>query len=411
KDGYNLRINVSGTTDSLVIQSWFYADYQRVDQFKFADGTVLSAAGLEAMGYKVHGTAANDTLNGSNANDTVFGYDGNDNLYGYSGNDALNGDAGTDNLYGAAGNDILNGGAGNDYLQGDAGNDTYKFDIGSGTDSIYSYDPTNSETETVEFGAGITTSNLELVKDGYNLRINVSGTTDSLMIQSWFYADYQRVDQFKFADGTVLSAAGLEAMGYKVYGAAGNDTLNGSNANDTVFGYDGNDNLYGYNGNDALNGGAGTDSLYGGAGNDVLNGGAGNDYLQGDAGNDTYKFDIGSDADSIYSYDPANSETDTVEFGANPLGIILSRSGSNLTIAIDSTTDQLAVQNWYTSSAYQTDVLKASDGSRLLNSQVDQLIQAMATFSANTGMSWSQAIQDRPQDVQQILAQYWAPSQ
>ena len=56
---------------------------------------------------------------------------------------------------------------------------------------------------------------------------------------------------------------------------------------------------------------------------------------------------------------------------------------------------------------YQTEVLQAGDGSQLLNTQVDQLIQAMAGFSAQSGLSWDQAIDQRPQDVQMILAANW----
>jgi len=40
----------------------------------------------------------------------------------------------------------------------------------------------------------------------------------------------------------------------------------------------------------------------------------------------------------------------------------------------------------------------------LLNTQVDQLIQAMASFSQQTGLTWDQAIDQRPQDVQAVLA-------
>ena len=46
-----------------------------------------------------------------------------------------------------------------------------------------------------------------------------------------------------------------------------------------------------------------------------------------------------------------------------------------------------------------------------MNSQVDLLIQAMATFCSNNGLgTWSQAIQIRPTDVEQVLAQYWTPT-
>ena len=35
----------------------------------------------------------------------------------------------------------------------------------------------------------------------------------------------------------------------------------------------------------------------------------------------------------------------------------------------------------------------------------------MATFSANNGgISWAQAIQERPDDVQAVLAAYWQPA-
>jgi hypothetical protein len=43
----------------------------------------------------------------------------------------------------------------------------------------------------------------------------------------------------------------------------------------------------------------------------------------------------------------------------------------------------------------------------LVNTQVDQLIQAMASFGAQTGLSWDQAIDQRPQEVQTILAASW----
>ena len=41
------------------------------------------------------------------------------------------------------------------------------------------------------------------------------------------------------------------------------------------------------------------------------------------------------------------------------------------------------------------------------NTQVDQLIQAMATFTQRTGLSWDQAIDQQPQNVQAVLAASW----
>ena len=54
--------------------------------------------------------------------------------------------------------------------------------------------------------------------------------------------------------------------------------------------------------------------------------------------------------------------------------------------------------------------IKAGDGATLLNSQVANLIQAMATFSAqHGGITWDQAIDQNPSEVQSVLAAYWQP--
>jgi hypothetical protein len=41
------------------------------------------------------------------------------------------------------------------------------------------------------------------------------------------------------------------------------------------------------------------------------------------------------------------------------------------------------------------------------NTKVDQLIQAMAGFSTQTGLTWEQGIAQRPLEVQTILAASW----
>ena len=67
------------------------------------------------------------------------------------------------------------------------------------------------------------------------------------------------------------------------------------------------------------------------------------------------------------------------------------------------------MQSWYSGAKYQTEVIQAQDGSQLLNTQVDQLIQAMAQFSTTTGLTWDQAIDQRPDEVQLVLAAHWQP--
>src|SRR5690606_23177235 len=75
----------------------------------------------------------------------------------------------------------------------------------------------------------------------------------------------------------------------KLYGGAGNDTLDGGTGNDKLYGDSGNDTLNGGSGNDYLDGGAGNDTLNGGSGNDTLvwNVGGGRDIMDGGSGTDT----------------------------------------------------------------------------------------------------------------------------
>jgi|GEM_PF-2038581 len=170
--------------------------------------------------------------------------------------------------------------------------------------------------------------------------------------------------------------------------------------------------ITGNSGANVLTGNGGNDSLKAGAGTDTLDGGVGNDYLEGSTGNDLYLFGRGGGQDSIKDYDTTQGNSDKVRFtsGLNPLDLIFVRNGNNLNIQIYNSSDFLTVQNQNYSTSYQVEGFEASDGSRLVASSVNLLIQAMAEFSAeNGGMSWTEAIQQKPTDVQQILAQYWEP--
>jgi hypothetical protein len=132
--------------------------------------------------------------------------------------------------------------------------------------------------------------------------------------------------------------------------------------------------------------------------------------MSGDSGNDIYLFNLGSGQDIIYDNDTTVGNVDTVKLGEDKLQFIFAKSGNNLTVSLAGTSDQLAIDLWYSGTKYQTEVFQSSDGSMLLNSQVEQLIHAMSTFCADNSVSWNDAVQDRPQDVQAVLAQYWTPS-
>jgi len=80
-----------------------------------------------------------------------------------------------------------------------------------------------------------------------------------------------------------------------------------------------------------------------------LYGGTGNDRLFGEAGNDTYIFRRGSGQDIIIDPDPTADNADTIWLGSNltPEEIVLRRSGNNLILKIQGTTDTLTVQDYF----------------------------------------------------------------
>jgi len=153
--------------------------------------------------------------------------------------------------------------------------------------------------------------------------------------------------------------------------------------------------------------------LTGNAAANVLDGRGGADTLEGGRGDDLYLFDRGWGQDTVVENDTTPGNRDTARFGASiaPLDLVLSRSSSDLILTVRSTQDSLKVKGWYKGSGTHVEVIEAAGGGyRLLDGQVDQLIQAMAAYSQSSGLSWAQAAQERPDEVQAILAAYWQPA-
>jgi Ca2+-binding RTX toxin-like protein len=391
-----------------MLTSYFNADATsayKVEAIKFADGTtwdvatikakaILGTAGADTLyGYAItdnlnggagndliYARSGNDTLNGGTENDTLYGEDGDDvldgglgtdTLNGGNGNDTLKGSEGNDNLSGDTGNDTLDGGVGNDFLMGNAGTDIYLLNVGFGQDTVNNYDTTTTKLDTVQFGIGISAANTIITRSGDNLTLSIAGTTDKVMLTSYFSADATsayKVEAIKFADGTtwdvatikakaILGTAGADTLyGYAIadnlnggagndliYARSGNDTLNGGTENDSLNGEDGDDVLDGGLGTDTLNGGNGNDTLKGSEGNDILNGVAGNDILAGGTGNDILTGGIGID----------NFVFDTLFNAINNVDIVTDFSSIDDTITLEnaiftrfSITGNLAADNF-----------------------------------------------------------------
>jgi Ca2+-binding RTX toxin-like protein len=155
--------------------------------------------------------------------------------------------------------------------------------------------------------------------------------------------------------------------------------------------------LTGNSANNVLSGANGADSLRGGLSNDTVNGGG---------GNDTFLFGRGDGQDLVQDNSGAADKL-LYDAGINPLDLVISRQANDLRVAIHGSPDQVTVQNWYTGTSNRIETLQAGNGQTLLSTQVDQLIQAMAGFTAQTGLTWDQAIDQRPQEVQAVLAASW----
>ncbi|MDP5220713.1 calcium-binding protein [Ruegeria sp. 2205SS24-7] len=312
--------------DKITVDGHFHFTNYRIDEVRFADGTVWDFDDLWVLTNVA--TGLGDTLRGLDANDTLSGLQGNDSILGNDGNDLLIGGSGNDTIAGSSGNDTLRGGTGNDDLSGGSGNDLFIFELGWGQDSVSDSRSSSSViVNRIEFGTGVFSVDVSGRWVGNDLVLtHVNG--DSVEINNQFLASGSRIQEVRFADGTVWDLDDLTTLtnvsteladtltgGSKsdtLAGLQGDDRLLGNEGDDFLFGGAGNDVISGHNGSDYLRGGSGDDALYGAAGNDTLVGGAGNDVLDGGSGDNLYSFDFGWGHDTILIFE---HDSEAIEFG------------------------------------------------------------------------------------------------
>jgi len=440
-----LTIQIGTGGDAINILD-FNSDNPNIRTIEFSDGTQIALRDLLDPG-----TEGDDIIN-TGASDDVINAKG--------GNDIVNTDGGNDTIVGGKGNDILNGGE---------GDDTYIYNIGDGLDSIndadgmdiiqmgagIDYDHTIIRIQQgvahlrlldIEGNETVEGIDITLNPDGsipvetINFADGSSFSMNDLIIQQKTTYGTKKNDIIRTGrhDDTIYAGKG----GDTVYAVLSNDTIFGEKGNDRLYGEQGNDIIYGDKGNDILDGGNGNDILYGGKGKDTLIGGKGDDIIYSGKGKDTIIFNRGDGQDTVIAGNRQEAigdgkkdkddrcdwydDNDIVKFDVNPLDLIFSRSGNNLEVSIAGSTDSITIEDWYTEGEAigdrrwaigksheakgnrPIDEFRASNGKNLDDRRVEQLIQAMATFSTDNGMSWSDAIQQRPQEVNQILTQYWS---
>jgi VCBS repeat-containing protein len=208
---------------------------------------LIGASGISGTGNTldnvITGNTGSNSLSGDAGNDTLDGGIGADTLLGGTGDDIYIADnvsdvvsenlnAGTDTILSSvsftlsanvenlvltdatdidgAGNQLDNditGNAGNNTLSGGAGNDRYVFNQGGGADTIIDM----QGSDTLYIGGNLTEANLEGVRDGNNMIINVLGTNDSITLNNWF-VQTEGVNRIEFSDASSLDSMGINSL-------------------------------------------------------------------------------------------------------------------------------------------------------------------------------------------------------
>jgi hypothetical protein len=115
----------------------------------------------------------------------------------------------------------MEGGKGDDVMTASdlCSGDTYLFNVGDGRDRIYENGVSNALgysgaglDDTLQFGAGISASQLWFRKVGNDLDITRIDSKEGVLIKDWYSSAFHHVEQFKSADGKTLLDGQVDAL-------------------------------------------------------------------------------------------------------------------------------------------------------------------------------------------------------
>lgn len=287
-------------------------------------------------------------------------------------NNVLTGNAANNTLIGGAGNDTLDGVTGVDTMTGGAGSDFYYVDNVADVVTELLNEGTDTVATNISYTLGANVENLTI-----NTAAAVNGTGNTL----------NNVISIGAGDNVVNGLGGIDTASYRLATSAVTVSLAVATAQDT--GGSGSDtllnieNLTGSAFNDTLTGSTAGNVLDGGAGNDTLIGGAGTDTLTGGAGNDTYRLDRGFGPDTVVESDATVGNADVALFGTDIAAeqLWFRQVGNDLEVSVIGGSDQFLIDDWYLGNQYHVEQFKTNGGKTLLDSQVQNLVHAMAGFA------------------------------
>ncbi|PTQ73712.1 calcium-binding protein [Pseudomonas sp. GV071] len=406
--GADLVLAHSNGSDQVTIKNWFdsaglnadVVEVSRIEWVRFDDGTVWDVNTLQ-NNFGVQGTEQADVLLGWMGDDFIHAGGGDDLLDGGSGMNHLFGDAGDDTLMvaGNAHDNLLVGGRGNDTITGSANGDTYVFSLGDGQDVIVESANLGGADE-LGFGFDISPYDIRVRREGTDLVFAHVNGLDRVTIKNCFtdtsssaqVVASSLIERIVFANGTIW---GVEEL-------LGRMGIEGTDQADTMIGWAGNDLIEAGGGDDFIDAGGGSNFIFGGAGNDTvlvdtnaadntLDGGLGNDTLYGSANSDTYMFFAAGGQDTIVETASTPNAVDVLYLDVNSEDLWFTRNGEDLDIAVIGTQDKVTIKDWYASEFARIEQIQTYDGKTLLDSQVQNLVDAMASFAPPAAGEFSQS--------------------
>ena len=136
-------------------------------------------------------------------------------------------------------------------------------------------------------------------------------------------------------------------------------------------------------------------------------GGAGDDNLNGGTGDDQYQITRGGGMDAVQDQDVSvNTDQVLYDLDIHHDQLWFTQSGNDLRISIIGTNDLVTIADWYLDNSNQIEEFTSGDGYTLLNSDVDQLVKAMAglTPPASGELDLSPSMQTQ---LNPVLAASW----
>jgi Ca2+-binding RTX toxin-like protein len=246
-------------------------------------------------------------------------------------------------IYGFDGrNDTLVAGLGDKYLNGKDGFDTYIYTSAGGNDIV---DDNGGALVLQDIASTGVTLSRNAGNDDVMLAVTSTGKTVTLMNE---LSPYNTGLGVSFSDGVSWSRDQVRdaATTYTWVGSTSNASLSGNAYGTNVFQF--------------------------GGGTEVANGGARSNFYQVSSGTGQATINLPTASGSKNELDFVGISNDQLWFG---------RSGDNLFVDLLGTNTSVTVNGWFSGAGSQLQEITA--GGLKIDGQVSQLVQAMATYSAN----------------------------